>query len=216
MKAKFYLMLIMNIIAALMFLAYPLMAAATNENFTIVTYYPSPSGNYDRIDVFNQTVVQGDMVLDSQAYLSRMDAAGNEAIILDNDGFKFSQEKFTFENDYFTPSIRPRTLRAANGMFYPLIWDRNIGNAFGILQSVLGMFTFGYDTSSSLTSINPASYLPSGATLNCQDAFVNNVYMFISAAPSCFAGPPSIPLAICWGTTREMGYYTCLNPRSID
>ncbi len=189
-------------------------AFAVDERLDIVTYYPSTAGSYDTVDVFGTARVK-DLILAPGAILGRGDPE-NPTTILDDNGFVFTNENVKFENDYFTPTLKAHTLRATNGLGYQLIWDRNIGGAFGIMSATLSHFTFGIDTSSSLTSLNPGSFLGSGSEMDCRDALVNNVYMLISASPSCFAGPPDIPLAVCWGQTKEMGYYSCLNPRSFE
>ncbi|MBP7216431.1 MAG: hypothetical protein KBA46_04000 [Candidatus Omnitrophica bacterium] len=203
--------------------------AGAQETNTIVSFYPSPAGYYQQVDVSHEATLFNLLLLDDASlYRGALDGrpllfqdlrnADSEPILSDQgmnvEGLRRllpgqlrePNESVAFADNYFSPILRARELKATN--IDAMYWRKKRGTAGGITLP----FTLNIDTAD-MFSIAPD--IGGTARVDCgDDAVLNNVFMLMQATQNklCIM-IEGIDLCIYMGKTKPFVYYTCLKHR---
>jgi hypothetical protein len=184
---------------------------AAGESVSLATYYPSPLGNYNEIDVYNKTTANQSMVLSPTGSLatttsqSTVPGTGVKTSIDANGDVTTSKLTFSSPSTLYTREFRGKdivTPSLVDGTGLSGIWKipdwqvkpwSAIQGAFGIFPSIVPQ---GYDCSQNKT-------VP---------AFLNSVYNESGLFPVCIAVPlgGAFYLAICTGSETIRMKFQCI------
>lgn len=174
--------------------------ARADESFTISTYYPSPTGHYDEVEITNQSVVN-DLILTSDASLSAATSIAENGNITTN-------KLISSSSNYFTRNSLARQLVITGntgGWKFPT-WKQS-----GWAYKFLGLVT----TSISDPLTDPVFWLERPTRRHsippCDSNFISAVWNRSAVRPVCIAFPvPPAYIALCTGSETHKVARKCL------
>lgn len=184
------------------------------EQLAITTYYPSPAGSYRSVEAQGRAYIDN-FNLAAASRLMRRTPDGTEYELMNDAGFVLrNNEKFLFQNSYFTRDLKARHLKVTNNpndpnnFWRPLTWRRTPG--VGGSLSALSPFNIGGAEGDTFIDFGMAlAGTSSNSTMSCgQDGILHNLVMLIKVNPTCFCIIGE-GLCLCFGKTLPLTYYEC-------
>ncbi len=177
------------------------MVLANDETVNISTFYPSPKGIYDRIDVVNAGGISGSALIGNTLKMINTDPAGTvvdgPGTDIDKDG-NIKSKAFAFLGQkYYTPTLRARSLTVTqNSQWRIPSWQVEVGALdWGV---VLASLAFSIDQ-----------------TAECPNGLVNSITNLSGISPFCLGVPvslsPPVAIVLCVGQEKFILGYSCLN-----
>ncbi len=187
--------------------------SAAPESVSLTTYYPSPLGNYNEIDVYNKTTANQSMVLSatgslqttsSQTSVPAVPGAGVQTSIGSDGNISTPRLDFNSNTTAYMRVLRAKDITTASivdesgtaGKWRVPTWQVQPWTAFKPL--LLTPFPVSHDCE----------------TAGPQPGLLNSVQGESGVLPLCIAIPIQLPvvLVICTGTETIRMKFRCINP----